>query len=223
MKPFILATSGRTKMTAEDVAKAMNISLLQATLSLERIKEEMRDSRIWLNDVYQVCERYVPEDRHGAPCDVVHLSIKRLDQQPIHDWRDLQAIKTMLVGPENEAVEIYPAESRVVDTANQYHLWVLDDPKARFPMGWDSERMVSSLNLGGSVQRPFDEPADPAMRAAASRFTAEYRRDAGGTPGLELCVVTLSAYGPYQLYRHEAEALFWSIGRALGYVKGEGA
>jgi hypothetical protein len=37
----------------------------------------------------------------------------------VHDWRDLQRIKNQLVGPECEAVELYPAESRKVDTANQ--------------------------------------------------------------------------------------------------------
>jgi len=30
----------------------------------------------------------------------------------------------MIVGEEHEAFEVYPAESRLVDTANQYHLWV---------------------------------------------------------------------------------------------------
>jgi hypothetical protein len=87
------------------------------------------------------------------------LSIKRHDRRPIHDWRHLQRIKNALVGEQHEAVELYPAESRLVDTANQYHLWVLADPNKRFPMGWD-QRLVEgpeSAARVGAAQRPFDE------------------------------------------------------------------
>jgi hypothetical protein len=55
----------------------------------------------------------------------VHLSIKRFDRGPVRDWRHLQQIKNEVVGPEAEAFEIFPAESRLVDTANQYHLWAI--------------------------------------------------------------------------------------------------
>jgi hypothetical protein len=44
----------------------------------------------------------------------------RLDGQAIHDWRELQRIKNEIVGDEIEAVELYPAESRLLDTANWY-------------------------------------------------------------------------------------------------------
>ena len=106
--------------------------------------EEMRDLYIraalqretWLNSRYQV-----EVDRLSAP-PMVHLSIKRRDQQPVHDWRDLQRIKNELVGPEFEGIELYPAESRVVDTANQYHLWVVAEPGYRFEIGWNEGRLV---------------------------------------------------------------------------------
>jgi hypothetical protein len=35
-----------------------------------------------------------------------------------------------------EAVELYPAASRLVDHANEYHLWALDSPEWRWPIGW---------------------------------------------------------------------------------------
>jgi len=53
---------------------------------------------------------------------MLHLSIKRLDKHPVRDWRHFQRIKNELIGEENEAVELYPAQSRLVDTTNQYHL-----------------------------------------------------------------------------------------------------
>ena len=59
-----------------------------------------------------------------------HLSIKRLDKAPVHDWRHFQWIKNELCGPEWAAVELYPPESCLVDTANQYHLFAFEDHSA---------------------------------------------------------------------------------------------
>lgn len=90
---------------------------------------------------------------------VVHLSIRRVDRAPARDWRDLQRIKNQLVGPECEGIELYPAESRLLDSANQFHLWVAKDPGWRFPFGYFDGRIVSSESGGGAVQRPLDEEA----------------------------------------------------------------
>lgn len=119
----------------------------------KRIVQRFKTERVFMNDTYQVNV----QDVEGG--DYTHLSIKRRDKAPAHDWRDMQAIKNMLVGPEHEAVELYPAESRLVDTANQYHLWVLRNPKRRFPIGF-AERLVLDHGIGpddGSVQRPLPD------------------------------------------------------------------
>ncbi len=104
---------------------------------------------IFLNNKYQVAVR---------PCEtpsglMVHLSIKRRDKLPIHDWRDLQRIKNELVGPEAEGVELYPAESRLVDSANQFHIFCF--PEAAFPFGFHEGRLVTEAGANGSKQRPF--------------------------------------------------------------------
>jgi len=111
---------------------------------------------LYLNDKYQVIKRQHTA-RDGQ--EFVHLSIKRIDREPIHDWRDLQSIKNQIVGKENEAVEIYPAESRLVDTANQYHLWVDNDSKYRFPMGFYCRLTATPEDAKelGAVQRSFSE------------------------------------------------------------------
>ena len=82
-----------------------------------------KNEEIYLNDKYQVNVRKI-KSPFG---DMFWLSIKRLDKESIHDWRDLQEIKNLIIGPENEGVELYPSEKRRVDTANQYHLFVLAD------------------------------------------------------------------------------------------------
>jgi hypothetical protein len=86
-------------------------------------------------------EEYVVVKRNIRPCaktgpELIHLSIKRKDGHQARSWIDLQFIKNCLVGPETEGVELFPAESRKVDFANQYHLWVIKDTKYRFPLGF---------------------------------------------------------------------------------------
>lgn len=92
--------------------------------------------------------------------DVVgwHLSIRRQDRGPIRDWRHMQRIKNELCGEDAEGVELYPAESRLVDEANQFHLYILP-VGARWPCGvW--ERQVGGAAEAaelGAVQRDFEE------------------------------------------------------------------
>lgn len=118
--------------------------------------EELSLGELYVNDLYQVMVQRQPAKEAGAPA-LVHLSIKRLDKRPARDWRDFQRIKNELLGEEVEAVELYPAESRRVDVANQYHLWAIDDPYFRWPFGF-SERFVSSETPpGGGAQRPFQD------------------------------------------------------------------
>ena len=121
-----------------------------------------RGEVVYLNSRYQVSVTPRPYKDKSWP-DMIELSIKRLDKDAIHDWRDLQRIKNELVGPENEAVELYPAESRLMDTANQYYLFVLADPKARFPFGFQ-ERLVVAESYGNSRQRPFEDKPKDALQ-----------------------------------------------------------
>ncbi len=80
----------------------------------------------------------------------IHLDIRRHDAGAVTSWQEFQRIKNELVGPEHEAVELFPAESRLIDTSNQYHLWVFADPANRFPLGWQ-RRCV--LPTGGEPSR----------------------------------------------------------------------
>lgn len=99
----------------------------------------------------------------------VHLSIRRNDRAAESDWRIMQRIKNELVGQEREAVQIFPCNSRIVDEANQYHLWVAPVGNV-FDLGYMGaivvdEKDVEELNeVGGTCakQRAF-EPDDPAL------------------------------------------------------------
>jgi hypothetical protein len=93
----------------------------------EKVKS-LNPERVFENDTYWVGMTRRPP--------FIHLDIRRHDGGTCKEWRDFQHIKNELVGPEFEAIELFPAESRLIDTANQYHLWVIADPKGRFAVGW---------------------------------------------------------------------------------------
>lgn len=137
----------------EAMAKASGHSERAIRATLRSIAED----DYWRNNLYQVSIRRIKHEEEGVP-DLLHLSIKRTDQRVIRDWRHLQRIKNELVGPRHEAVELYPSEDRLVDTANQYHLWCVDDPEARWPVGFDQGRLVLNVDGGtGTVNRRREE------------------------------------------------------------------
>ena len=66
----------------------------------------------------------------------VWLSIRANNGMTVErDWRDYQAIKNDLVSPDRQAIEIYPKESKLVDTVNVFHLWVLPED-IEIPVGY---------------------------------------------------------------------------------------
>lgn len=119
-------------------------------------EDNILNAECYMNDKYQVnLYRYEKADfmviDRTLKGKMIYLSIKRLDKKSIHDWRDLQEIKNQLTSPEQEAVEIYPAESRKVDTANQYHLFVY--PKG-YSVGFGYlERLVDTTERNGGFNK----------------------------------------------------------------------
>lgn len=137
--------------TVEGIAKAFPNT---SRAHIEAVLKDVDKDKVFLNSRYQVNVRpFGPEGQQ-----MVHLSIKRLDKDRVgpERYRDFMRIKNELVGPEFEAVEIYPAHSREVDTANQYHLWVMP-PGVSVPFGFDDGRAVQSESLGGARQHPLEE------------------------------------------------------------------
>ena len=96
----------------------------------KKLVQHMMQATHYKNDKYQVYVASKEETDNMCLTEqfknmgITYLSIKRLDLEPIHDWRDLQEIKNQICGKDREGLELYPAEDRVVDTANQYHMFV---------------------------------------------------------------------------------------------------
>jgi hypothetical protein len=92
--------------------------------------------RVFANDVYRVnLFEYPPQLAHLAnPPGWAAMTIVRSDEGAARDWRHLQSIKNEVAGPEREAVELYPAESRVLDEANATHIFLAPEG-VRLPIG----------------------------------------------------------------------------------------
>lgn len=149
---------------------AIEDATMQSVIAQEMDFERRGLSRIAENNLYTV-DVNVGE---AAPCqgEFVYLSIRRKERSRLpRDWRDLQRIKAEIVGPEHEGFELFPAESRLVDSADQFHLWVLPKPLRRteegelhdcIPVGYSNryvatkEETTAHLGESKSTQRPFE-------------------------------------------------------------------
>jgi len=185
MKDFKQTTLNLPKVK-DFIKKSMEVDGLtrkQAKWQYDRLKED----EIWVNDIYQVNIARgdnVPNNMMGVP--MVHLSIKRLDKKPITDWRHKQAIKDSLVGPNHEGFELYPSATRLVDTANQYHLFVFDDPDLRLPIGWAVRAVKDDHHPdSGVTQRPLDQEEVDEDHAQAMMSQELSEALAGGKPDID--------------------------------------
>lgn len=130
----------------------------------------LKNETLWVNSHYTVHRHLLEGTLEGA----IHLSIRDNSRRAVRDWRHFQRIKNELAGKEREAIEIFPPESQLVDTANQYHLFVLPEGVTT-PFTWKEGRHVDSTGqseetkqwvasqgydpetIKGAVQRPYEE------------------------------------------------------------------
>ena len=129
--------------------------------SLEKIFEVEAGAEVYVNDIYTVTkadavQAEMVQHRDGGWPPMWYLSIKRNDKEVIWDWRELQEIKNLICGESNEGMQLFPAESRVVDTVNQYHLFVLKEPNLFIPVGFPT-REVSDSSLPNTKQRTLTD------------------------------------------------------------------
>ncbi len=127
---------------------------------------------IWRNRFYTVVKTVLEPELGEA--SGMHLSIRHNERKAVRDWRHFQRIKNELAGAEREAVEIFPPESQLVDTSNQYHLWVLpegttsfftwnegrtvvDDPQDEKAVNWLRSKGLDPAVIQHSVQRPYEK------------------------------------------------------------------
>jgi hypothetical protein len=114
----------------EVVRETMDFYKITEAQANDMLDVEEAKCDCYINELYQV---------QVAPCGpdnaMLHINIRRRDGGAIFDWRHMQQIKNELAGAEREAFQLFPAESRKVDTSNKYHLWVLPEGVS-MQIGW---------------------------------------------------------------------------------------
>lgn len=118
---------------------------------------------IWMNNLYTVhlTRNVLHSDAQNHP-QMHELSIRRNDRQAAMDWRHLQQIKNELIGERHEGTMLFPHANRLVDTSNQFYMYVCAVPDIIFPYGMLG-RLVSEGGGAdvGNVQRPFQPGLRP--------------------------------------------------------------
>jgi len=143
-----------------------------------QVHEGLKDyvDEVWRNDEYEVQLQFA--DKGKGIKGFIWLQFKHITKEAIHDWRDMQEIKNLICGEEREAFEIFPAESRLVDTSNQYHLFVMPDGE-KIDCGYTERAIVEGHDKfvkgkGGSKQRPFKiTPKDAITKEEAEKVVGE--------------------------------------------------
>lgn len=153
----------------ELIAKWMEVLGCDRQEALRRMAADLAAVQLWRNDLYQVEVRPMKVMIADQIQEWVHLNIRRLDGYPGREWRHFQQIKNELVGPECEAVELYPAESRLVDSSNKYHLWACRQPGFRFPLGFDNRE----VDFEGTNTKVPGLRQSPAMQFAGAKQESE--------------------------------------------------
>jgi hypothetical protein len=80
-------------------------------------------SNVWKCRRFTVLE-YVVSSAWGT---MTHLHVRVANRGRAPTWIELQRVKNELVGESRVAVEVFPAETQLVDQADAYHVWVLPD------------------------------------------------------------------------------------------------
>lgn len=139
-----------------------NPTLAEKIQFVEGAIQRMTSLNIYENNLYHV------EIAYSMP--FIHLNIHRHDGGSCKNWRHFQEIKNELVGPQYEAVELFPAESRLVDTSNEYHLWVCADPRYRFQFGIPQPPVTQvQVAMPETTPLPTDRVAHTAQPESLSR------------------------------------------------------
>lgn len=77
-------------------------------------------NRAYINGEYAVLVRTINTE-WGK---IRHAAIRNVNSTDI-SWAQKQEIKDKIFGKHKIGIEVYPAEEKLVDAANMYHLWIL--------------------------------------------------------------------------------------------------
>ena len=92
----------------------------------------------WANDLYMATVLHEPNGW-------AHITFKRNDGGTNVSWQEKQWLKSDVLGEDCEALELFPAESRVVETAGYHYLWGKKELAVGFPVDYTAYDVVSTF------------------------------------------------------------------------------
>lgn len=151
---------------ARQISKKMHPSRRWLPLTLIETKQEVGHLwTYWENDLYSASVRAYEFGSRlrdiNASDKITYIGVCNADGSARHDWRDLQHIKNQICGEEWEALELYPAESRLVDTSNLFILWCFP----RIPIGMQHRAICNPANAI-APQRGWHPEDEPKIKAS---------------------------------------------------------
>lgn len=138
----------------------------------KRLVRRLKDERVFISPAFQAnLIAFLAPPPLGSG---TWISMKRLDKEPIVDRAVLARVMRALL-PGNHGYELFPTQARVVDTANQFHLWT-----------FAGQSVVDSVSVGPTSRRGEFEVCElaglprefpPVMAArVADRDEGDWRR-----------------------------------------------
>lgn len=152
------------------------------------IPPELQGDEIWLSERYQCTVRYLKSSDPSLPVGregMMHLSIHANDRGPMRNWRHLQQIKNEVAGEDRTAVEVFPPEHELTDSANEYHLFVLPaGVNLGYGLGYDplvspDDDHVAKFNAD-SAHKGRQEPWEPGLTTGRTDASSPSRQRLAG-------------------------------------------
>ncbi len=134
-------------------------------------------AQVYGNHVYTCTVRRCAQGWPFGGGPWAQLGIYCEDGEARHDFRDLQRIKNDICGPEWEGIELFPAESRLMDPSNYYLLWCAPS----IPIGRFGGRVIRSPADAIGPQRGWSGDA-PASVEGDGYYTPSYQECAPASP-----------------------------------------
>jgi hypothetical protein len=141
---------------------------------------------LWKSDRYECTVRTF---RIGE-VSVRHLSVNREDRRPVRNWRHLQQIKNEVCGELWTGAEFFPPEDRLIDSANQYHLFCFP-PEVDFGpvLGGPGEGAVTDddavVAWNSAPHKGRQEPWEKGLTTGRTRHSVRARHRAAEKVGKE--------------------------------------
>lgn len=96
---------------------------------IARLSARIKPNQVWRNNHHSV--QVYRSERMILGILMDKWMIRRNDSEPIKYWHEIQNIKNEVIGEEQQAIQVFPKASELVDVANMYWLFTPTQQKEK--------------------------------------------------------------------------------------------